>query len=134
MKTKTSPSPKFRHFWLPPSQVKRFSAILFISICQTKRVSPQQLQPKIIPQMLLDGFRRKKTWIEVKINSGRIDLEYKEQFLYLFRLLSAFLKKKTRFCSKLKSQVSRAYFPFCYYDNDFLPQSLSPFRTHTFMP
>lgn len=49
-------------------------------------------------------------------------------------MLSLKKKKKIRFCSKLKSQVSQAYFPFCYYDNDFLPQSLSPFRTHTFMP
>lgn len=91
---------------------------------------------KKINQRLRDRFRRKKSRIQKKINSWRIDFEYKEQVIYLFLLLSAFLKKKKKicFCSKLKSQVSQAYFPFCYYDNDFLPQSLSPFRTHTFMP
>lgn len=72
--------------------------------------------------------------MEAKINSWRLAVEYKEEVIYLFLLLSAFLKKKICFCSKLKSQVSQADFPFCYYDNDFLPQSQSPFRTHTFMP
>lgn len=58
----------------------------------------------------------------------------KNLFIYFSYWVLSLKKKKISFCSKLKSQVSQAYFPFCYYDNDFLPQSLSPFRTHTFMP
>ena len=43
-------------------------------------------------------------------------------------------KKKNSAFAVLKSQVSKAYFPFCYYDNEILPQSQSPFRTLTSMP
>lgn len=45
-------------------------------------------------QRFLNKFGRKKTPIWEKINSWRIGLEYKEHFIYLFLLLSAFLKKK----------------------------------------
>ena len=62
--------------------------------------------------------------------------KYNKFFIY-FTCRVLFLKKKEKknpAFAVLKSQVSKAYFPFCYYDNEILPQSQSPFRTLPSMP
>lgn len=61
-------------------------------------------------------------------NVWNVVSKYSKFFIY-FTCRVLFLKKKNPAFAALKSQVSKAYFPFCYYDNEILPQSQSPFRT-----